>query len=71
MTDYKACNAKFKQQKAALTRAQKKGPQAVLDAVVKAQQEWSEAPFNGMWPDDWARWERASQDAMFEIRRNS
>lgn len=70
MTDYKACNAKFKQQKAALTRATKKGPDAVLAAVAKAKAEWGEHPFGGMWPDDWARWQRAEDDALFELRRS-
>lgn len=64
MTDYKACNKAFAQQKAALTRATKKGPEAVLAACKKAVQEWGDAPFNGMWPDDWARWQRALDDAF-------
>jgi hypothetical protein len=64
MTDYAACNKAFAKQKAALTRAQKKGREAVLFECMKAVEQWSEAPFNGMWPDDWSRWQRALDDAF-------
>lgn len=55
-------NAKFKQQKAALTRAvNSEDPEAVKAACKKAVDEWSEWP---AWPDDWSRWQRALDDAL-------
>lgn len=63
--DYRAANAKFRQQKAALTRAMNSGdPNKVVLACAKAKREWGEAPFNGAWPDDWSRWQRALDDAL-------
>lgn len=63
--DYKRVNEAFKKQKAALTRAENSGnPEKVKAAVVKAVREWREAPFNGAWPDDWSRWQRALDDAL-------
>lgn len=64
MTDYKACNAAFKQQKSRLTRAVNSGePHKVREACERAVSEWGREPFNGMWPDDWSRWQRALDDA--------
>ena len=69
MTDYAACNMAFRRQKSALTRAINKGnPDLVIATVHKHKQEWEEAPFNGMWPDDWARWDRAHGDAVWALR---
>jgi hypothetical protein len=63
--DYAAINAKFKVQKGALTRAVNSGQRdKIVVAVAKAVREWSEAPFNGMWPDDWSNWQRALDDAF-------
>jgi hypothetical protein len=56
----------YSQQKAALTRAIKKGKEAVLTEVKRAVAEWEsgEAPYNHGWPDDWSRWQRAVDDVM-------
>ena len=63
--DYGAMNVKFRAQKAALTRAQNTGDRdKIVEAVARAVREWGQAPFNGMWPDDWSRWQRALDDAL-------
>ena len=63
--DYRAANAAFRKQKAALTRAvNSKDPNKVVAACRKAVREWAEAPFNGAWPDAWSRWQRALDDAL-------
>lgn len=51
-------NAKYSAQKAALTRAiNSRDPSQVVAACKKAVAEW-----NGEWPDDWSRWQRALSD---------
>lgn len=61
-------NALVSKHKAALTRAKKKGPQAVIKAVDDAMAEWdAKLP---AWPDNWSLWQRAKDDALFEIQRN-
>lgn len=63
--DYAAANKAFKQQKAALTRAiNSKDPDKVIIACRNAVQAWGKAPFNGAWPDDWSRWQRALDDVL-------
>jgi hypothetical protein len=63
--DYTAANKKFKLQKAALTRAvNSKDPDKVVMACHKAVCEWHQPPFNGSWPDDWSRWQRALDDVL-------
>lgn len=63
--DYAASNKKFRQQKAALTRAVNSGdPDKVIEACQKAVREWAQAPFHGAWPDDWSRWQRALSDVL-------
>ncbi len=53
----------YSAQKSALTRAVKVGtPEAVIAACRKAVAQW-DAPGN-YWPDDWARWQRALDDAF-------
>lgn len=54
----------YAQQKAALTRAIKKGHLAVVDETRRAVTEWDskQAPFTHGWPDDWSRWQRAMDD---------
>jgi hypothetical protein len=65
--DYEAAARSFRKHKAALTRAQKKGPQAVIDAVDAAFAEWTamDIPF----PDSWHRWSVARNDAVLELAR--
>lgn len=63
--DYAGVRKRFPKQKAALTRAVNSGDRdKVVLACAKAVREWSEAPFNGAWPDDWSRWQRALDDAF-------
>jgi hypothetical protein len=63
--DYAGSNREFKRQKAALTRAINSGDKdKIVLACRKAVREWSEPPFNGAWPDDWSRWQRALDDAL-------
>lgn len=65
MTEY-VTKAEFTRQKSRLTRAQNTGdPLAVLVAVEKTLDEWS----GKAWPDDWARWARALDDAYFAYVR--
>lgn len=56
----------YAQQKAALTRAEKKGPLAVLCETERAFKEWDDETG---WPDGWARWENARLDAQRHIAR--
>jgi hypothetical protein len=66
MTVY-VTKAEFTRQKSRLTRAQNTGsPVAVLDAIEKTLDEWS----GKAWPDDWARWARALDDAYFTFVRS-
>lgn len=63
--DYKRTNQVFRTQKAALTRAINSGDSdRVVLACKKAKEEWGQPPFNGAWPDDWSRWQRALDDAL-------
>ena len=62
MIDYARMKRVFPKQKAALTRAVKTKDAEKIAAVCKAAvQEWNEI---GAWPDDWARWQRALDDAL-------
>jgi hypothetical protein len=50
----------WRKQKAALTRAINSGdPRKVLAACEKVVADWN----TKVWPDDWARWRRALEDA--------
>lgn len=63
--DYPAAQVMFRKQKAALTRAlNSKSVDAVVKACREAVQAWGKAPFNGAWPDDWSRWQRALDDTL-------
>jgi hypothetical protein len=64
-TDYQALNKMVRRHKAALTRAKKKGPQAVIDAVDAAFSDFDDT----MYPDNWHLWKVAKQDAELELRR--
>lgn len=60
--NYDKMNREFRVQKAALTRAiNSKDPQKVIDTTIKTIGQWDET---GAWPDDWARWQRALDDAF-------
>jgi hypothetical protein len=63
--DYDGVSKVYRKQKAALTRAiNSDDSDKIVVAVTKAVREWGEAPFNGAWPDDWSRWQRALDDAL-------
>jgi len=63
--DHQAAKPLFTRQKAALTRAiRSDDPERVLLACRDVVRAWSEPPFDGAWPDDWARWQRALDDAL-------
>jgi hypothetical protein len=59
--DYDRMRRVFPSQKAALTRAIKTRDAEKIATVCKAAvAEWNAI---GAWPDDWARWQRALDDA--------
>lgn len=59
----------FRNFKSALTRAQNRED---WEAVIRCANRFEEY-FNarGIFPDDWARWERAKEDATFRLRYES
>lgn len=60
--DYDRMNREWPKQKAALTRAVKTGdPEKIAVVCKKTVAEWDEI---GAWPDDWARFQRALDDAL-------
>ncbi|QIG58188.1 hypothetical protein SEA_SKOG_36 [Gordonia phage Skog] len=72
-------NKLFRNQKAGLTRVlnrlKREGDdkivanyEAVVAQVLKTVGEW-ETNFNGVWPDDWSRWDRALDDARGVVDR--
>lgn len=61
--DYARMKVVHPKQKAALTRAKKKGFVAVLNACKAAVKEWDAI---GAWPDDWSTWQRALDDATVQ-----
>lgn len=64
MPDYKLINKRHAILKAALTRAIKSGdPERVKATVRAAVAEWNGPLWQGMWPDQWHRWNIAWQDA--------
>lgn len=65
MTNYLS-RQQYSQAKARLTRAKKKGPQAVIEEVEFTYSAWTDGGY--AWPDDWARWARAKEDANMELR---
>jgi hypothetical protein len=61
--DYEAMRRMYPKQKGALTRAIKSGdPRQVISAVITAVEQWEDA--GGVWPDDWAHWQRALDDML-------
>jgi hypothetical protein len=67
MNDYTLTNAELKSLKAALTRAKKKGPDAVVAEANRAMGIFEAKGY----PDCWSDWERAKDDAEFEKRRSA
>jgi hypothetical protein len=66
MTEY-ITNADYRRQKSGLTRAINSGdPLKVLDNVEKTLNEWS----GKAWPDGWARWRNAVEDARWTYTRS-
>ena len=63
--DYDRMSREFPKQKAALTRAKKKGLEAVVTTCEKTVDAWDEI---GAWPDDWALWASALRDAWWQAR---
>jgi len=68
MIDYERMKRVFPKQKAALTRAKKKGYAAVLATCTATVQEWDAI---GAWPDDWATWNIALSDAAYAQARTA
>lgn len=67
--DYAAMDRSVRRHKAAMTKARRKGPAAVIAAVEAAFADWDRP---GMaYPDGWHAWERARLDAEFELRRQA
>lgn len=64
--DYELARTEIPKLKAALTRAKKKGPDAVIAAVDHAFDRFDSI---GCWPDSWHTWNIAKQDALLELRR--
>jgi hypothetical protein len=61
--DYDALNRMVHRQRAALTRAINSGdPEKVILEARKAVRQWNQPA--AMWPDDWARWQRAVDDVL-------
>lgn len=66
--DYDRMQRVRRGQKSALTRAINGGDPERIAAVCKAAvAEWNEI---GCWPDDWSRWQRALDDALWKSRRD-
>lgn len=59
-------NAMVRKHKAALTRAKKKGPLAVVVACEAALTSFDSHGY----PDCWMDWERAEEDARIALRYN-
>jgi hypothetical protein len=66
MTTY-LTQKEFSAAKGRLTRAQKRGPLDVIAEVRKTIGDWNERGV--AWPDDWARWQRAYDDALMAAQR--
>jgi hypothetical protein len=63
MINYQLAEQQGPKLKAALSRAEKKGYAAVLQACKDAVAVWN---VWGAWPDNWSRWQRALDDAAFK-----
>lgn len=61
--------AQFSAAKSRLTRAINSGdPRKVIDTVTAQFAEWDAGDY--AYPDDWHRWQRASEDAEWALRRS-
>lgn len=67
--DYAAAQALFRKHKGALTRAKKKSPEAIVEAVDAFYADFEHAGFP--LPDAWHTWERAKDDALMDIARSN
>jgi hypothetical protein len=65
--DYARMQKSYPKQKAALTRAKKKGYAAVLATCTATVKEWEEI---GAWPDAWNGWQIALDDAFYAWQRS-
>jgi len=68
--------ATYRRLKTRLTRAENahRKAQAAETAIAlraEARHGMAAFDFDGSWPDDWSRWERANNDAEFFLRRAS
>ena len=64
---YEEANKECRRLKGRLTRAKNSGhPKRILDEVAQAYAQFDKMP---AWPDNWALWERAKDDAEYELRR--
>lgn len=69
MSDRYLTKAEYAQAKRRLTVATKQGPQAVIDCVNHQFTQWDTA--GKAYPDDWHRWERARDDAQYQLQREA
>ncbi len=61
-------NKTYSNLKRRLTIAMKKGPQAVIDECNHFVAVMDDGDY--CWPDDWARWMRAKEDALYQLARD-
>lgn len=64
MTDKDAVTKELRKQRGKLTRAKKKGPQAVIDCCNAAMARFEIVGY----PDQWSEFQRAQDDAKVEMR---
>lgn len=66
--DYERMNREHPKLKAALTRAERAAdPRKIAEACERAVLVWNKV---GAWPDDWARWRNALEDAWYSFSRS-
>lgn len=65
MTNY-LTKQQYSAAKRRLTMAKKKGPEAVLAEVTSTYSQWDDGGY--AYPDSWHDWERARNDAQWELR---
>lgn len=62
---------KYRGFKSALTRALNAKNWLKVIAVADAFKAYYERPDAEPYPDDWSRWQRAREDALFQLQRQS